>query len=187
MKTVIKNSAHIPCIRVSLTLARPAWSFSEVHQPQRGLSSSFNSFHGHPTQFEYIRPNPTNFSYRRSPVRVGPVRVFKVRCSKFDVSSVAVPAAFDQGADRRTLAKPSPTQSNPVQPNPTKSNHPSPPGKGIGKETACPPERFPDRRSASDQGGWQRRVSFWLFLTISTWNLEPSTGNSFLAFSRNIF
>jgi hypothetical protein len=30
----------------------------------------------------------------------------------------------------------------------------------LGKETACPPERFPDRDSALDDGGWQRRVKF---------------------------
>ena len=29
-----------------------------------------------------------------------------------------------------------------------------------GKETACPPKRFPDSRSAFDEGGWRRRVKF---------------------------
>src|SRR6266481_4445266 len=29
-----------------------------------------------------------------------------------------------------------------------------------GKETACPPKRFPDRRSAFDEGGWRRKIRF---------------------------
>jgi ABC-type lipoprotein export system ATPase subunit len=56
--------------------------------------------------------------------------------------------------------KSSPSQSNPVQPNPTKSSHPLPSGKGIGKQTACPPNRLPDHQSAFDGGGWRRRVKF---------------------------
>jgi hypothetical protein len=39
MKTVIKNSAHDPCLPVSLTPC-----LSEVDQPKRRLSSCFNSF-----------------------------------------------------------------------------------------------------------------------------------------------
>jgi len=56
MKTVIKNSAQVPCLALSLTPR-----FSEVDQPKRRLSSCFNSFPGHPTESEYIRPNPSNF------------------------------------------------------------------------------------------------------------------------------
>ena len=58
-------------------------------------------------------------------------------------------------------------QSDLVQPNPTT---PPPPGKEIGKETACPPKRFPDyslsseallaKQDAFDGGDWRRRVKF---------------------------
>jgi hypothetical protein len=82
MKTVIKNSAQVPCLPLSLTPR-----FSEVHQSQRllfplpvrlgeGWGEGFigcgegwvrgrlPSLPGHPTKSEHIRPNPSNFSFR---------------------------------------------------------------------------------------------------------------------------
>src|SRR5947207_11507642 len=104
-----------------------------------------------PTMSDQIRPtffsasSPNRFPDRHSALDDGGWRTVQPACP---------PKRFWQRRVRLVLpVRPSPTQSNPVQPNPTT---PLPPGKEIGKETACPPECL-------DEGG----QTFWLFLTTS--------------------
>jgi len=67
MKTVIKNSAQVPCLPLSLTPR-----FSEVDQLRRQLSSCFNSLPAtrpNPSTCDQIRPT---FLTWDCPVRVAP-------------------------------------------------------------------------------------------------------------------
>jgi hypothetical protein len=63
--------------------------------------------------------------------------------ARSDPSDTSYPSDL---SDLSNPVQPSPTQSNLVQPNP---GTPPPPGKEIGKETACSPKRF-----------WRRRIKF---------------------------
>jgi hypothetical protein len=117
MKTVIKNSAQDPCLHISLTPR-----FSEADQPQCRLRSCFNSFPGHPTKSEYIRPNPSNFSPMLK-LQVGQERVRR--------ALILGRRNLDSKSTESDSVKPSPTWSNQIQP-----PHPLPAKKSVKKRPA---------------------------------------------------